>query len=81
MYTPCPCFSCGKQISYLIYGKSNEFILVEDAVEIDAYGAYGSSFDLSHMKIWICDECFKEKSDRAFVIREDVTEVFDGDDL
>jgi hypothetical protein len=70
MYTPCPCFSCGKQISYC--GKS--LTNVNDAIEIDLDANYGSRFDLSIMTIWICDDCIEQNmEERVFVVVEDVT--------
>lgn len=82
MNTICPCFSCGKQISYM---KTNniktDFALVEDAIEIDIYGSYGSIFDLSHMKIWICDDCIQEKmNERIVMINEDVNSSYEMED-
>ena len=69
MYTFCPCFSCGKQI------KHNKFL--NDAIEIDVFGQYGSKYDLSHMIIWICDNCIEEKmEERVFMINEDVNTEF-----
>lgn len=85
----CPCFSCGKQISYMwSQHVDSNLMMVEDAVEIDVYGSYGSRFDLSHIRIWICDDCLEQKSDWTVVIAEDVNELnalfgdelFDGDD-
>lgn len=78
MYTPCPCFSCGKQISYMwSQSKDTDFVLVEDAIEIDIYGSYGSRFDLAHMKIWICDDCIQEKmKEKVFMVNEDVNDDY-----
>ena len=70
MYTPCPCFSCGKQISYI----QDIGLSVNGAIDIQVYGGYGSVFDLSIMQIWICDDCIKERmEERVFMINEDVT--------
>lgn len=79
MNTVCPCFSCGKQISYMQTSNiKTDFALVEDAIEIDIYGSYGSIFDLSHMKIWICDDCIKEKmKERIFMVNEDVNDDYE----
>ena len=78
MYTPCPCFSCGKQISYMwSQSKDTDFVLVEDAIEIDIYGSYGSRFDLAHMKIWICDHCIQYgMKERVFMVNEDVNDDY-----
>lgn len=76
MNTICPCFSCGKQISYMwSQHQDHDLKMVEDAIEIDIYGSYGSRFDLSQIRIWICDDCLEQKSDRTVVIAEDVTEL------
>lgn len=79
MYTPCPCFSCGKQISYMwSHMKDTNLILVEDAIEIDIYGSYGSRFDLAHMKIWICDDCIEEKmQEKVVMINADVNDDYE----
>lgn len=74
MYTPCPCFSCGKQIIYC--GKS--LTNVNDAVEIHLDPNYGSRFDLSLMTIWICDDCIEQKmEERVFMVVEDVTHDYE----
>ena len=70
MYTPCPCFSCGKQISYC----QDIFLATDDANEIQIQGGYGSRFDLSIMIIWICDDCIEQRmEERVFMVNEDVT--------
>jgi hypothetical protein len=67
MVTVCPCFSCGKQITYLTFKKSS---LMDE-------GGYGSKFDLAQMLIWICDECIEEKmEERVFIINEDITDDY-----
>jgi hypothetical protein len=78
MYTPCPCFSCGKQITYMWSQNQNiDLMLVEDAIETDIYGSYGSRFDLAHIKIWICDDCIEEKmEERVFMVNEDVNDDY-----
>lgn len=79
MNTICPCFSCGKQISYIMWSKQDtpDLMLVENAVEVNVYGSYGSRFDLAHIKIWICDDCLEEKSDRTVMVMEDVNDYHD----
>lgn len=70
MYTPCPCFCCGKQISYI----QDIGLAVDGAIDITIYGGYGSIFDLSIMKIWICDDCIEERMEERVVMEnEDVT--------
>ena len=69
MNTICPCFCCGKQISYV----QDIFLAIDEGIEIQFFGGYGSAFDLSEMIIWICDQCLKEKEERVFVVHEDVT--------
>ena len=76
MVTVCPCFSCGKQITYLTFKKSS-LMDVNDAIEILVKGGYGSKFDLSQMLIWICDECIEEKmEERVFIINKDITDDY-----
>lgn len=73
MVTVCPCFSCGKQINYLTFGKSS-LMNLDGAIEIDVEGQYGSKFDLAEMIIWICDECIEEKmKERVIMINSDVS--------
>jgi len=73
MIAVCPCFSCGKHIDYLTFGKSS-LMSVEGAIEVLVEGGYGSKFDLSQMLIWICDECIEQKmKERVFMINEDIT--------
>lgn len=73
MYTPCPCFSCGKQISYI----QDIGLAVDGAIDITIYGGYGSMFDLAIMKIWICDDCIEERmEERVVMVIEDVTDDY-----
>lgn len=69
MYTVCPCFVCGKQISYLKGIPS----LIDEGVEILIQGSYGSIFDLTEMIIWICDYCLRTREDKIFMVNEDTT--------
>jgi hypothetical protein len=73
MIAVCPCFSCGKHIDYLDFGKSS-LMSVDGAIEVIVEGGYGSEFDLCKMLIWICDECIVQKmKERVFMINEDIT--------
>jgi hypothetical protein len=72
MVTVCPCFSCGKQLDYLTFGK-NSLMEIDGAIEVVVEGGYGSKFDLAQMLIWICDECIEQKmKERVFMINEDI---------
>ena len=73
MVTVCPCFSCGKQLTYLTFKKSS-LMEIDGAIEVVVEGGYGSKFDLAQMLIWICDECIEQKmKERVFMINEDIT--------
>ena len=73
MVNVCPCFSCGKQISYLTFGKSS-LMNLDGAIEVVVEGEYGSKFDLAQMLIWICDECIEEKmKERVIMVNSDVS--------
>jgi hypothetical protein len=80
MYTPCPCFSCGKQIEHTIDlislrdGSIRVLFQLDFAIEVTLQGSYGSRYDLTEMVIWICDDCIDKKmEERVFMINEDVS--------
>lgn len=75
MYTPCPCFVCENQISYM--EADNNLTLLDGAVEVDILGSYGSIHDLSQMIIWICDECIKAKKEKIFMVNEDYSNDYE----